>query len=116
MNATALIASFGADYSVTRRVAGTSSAGLLVAGSSSTVSIVASVQPPTGADLLRLPEGRRSEDARVLFTATQLYTGGQGATYTADRLVIDGNLFEVSHVEPWPADSTFWRAIVTAVA
>lgn len=99
-----LIASFStlaSTYSVTRRAAATYVAGRAVAGATSAVQITASVQPATGRDLLRLPEGRRALETRVLFTTTQLFAGEQGGVNEADQVTIEGIVWEVQHVEEW---------------
>lgn len=99
-------------YTVTRRTASTYVAGRAVAGSSSTLTITASVQPASGRELERLPEGRRAKETRVLYTTTPLYVGGQGAAYEADRIAIGGATWEVQHVEAWPAAGGYTRALV----
>lgn len=93
-------------YTVTRRARGRLVHGKITDGATTTVLITASVSPASGKDLLRLPEGRRTNESRVVFTTTELYTGGQvgsetQATYQADRILIDGKDYEVSHVETW---------------
>lgn len=40
-------------------------------------------------------------ETRVLFTATQLYVGGQNEDYQCDQITIGGELWEVQHVESW---------------
>lgn len=89
-------------YAVTRRLASTFTLGRAVPDPSpTTIQIVASVQPATGRELLRLPEGRRDQETRVVFTVTELFCGGQAATYEADKITIDGVVWEVQHVERW---------------
>lgn len=81
------------------------------------LTIQASVQPATGKDLLRLPEGRRANETRVVFTTTQLYTGDQGDAFAADLLLIDGDPWEAQHVEVWQQSGiqgTGYRCIVQA--
>jgi hypothetical protein len=95
-------------YTVTRRPAAGVLLGRAVPGVPTTFPIVASVQDPTGRDLLRLPEERRSKATRVVFTTSQLVTGAQkgepaaaGGANEADLVQIDGVLWEVQHVETW---------------
>lgn len=75
--------------------------------------VTASVQPLGGKELMRLPEGDRSKEMRLVFTTVQLhpeYGGGH-----ADIIVIDGQDYEVSSVEAWTSLG-FCKATVTRVA
>lgn len=104
MDIAALIESFitqGGTYSVQRRQNTGFSRGIANAPTLSTLTIRACVQPATGKDLLRLPEGRRSNETRALFTTTQLYTGDIASAFQADQVIIDGDPWEVQHVEDW---------------
>lgn len=104
-------------YTVTRRAAATNDGhGRAVAGSTSTLTITASVQPASGRDLMRLPEGRRTIETRVVYTTTRLLTGGQGAANEADLLTIDGASYEVEQVQTWPGAVGYYRCIVQARA
>lgn len=86
---------------VTRKARGNTVRGRVQDGTVSTVTIVAATAPATGNDLLRLPEGRRTNETRVIFTSTQLYVGGIGFAYEADTISIDGGAYEIMHVETW---------------
>lgn len=104
-------------YVVTRRAAATyDTHGRAQPGGTSTITIDASVQPASGRDLLRLPEGRRSIETRVVFTPTALLVGAQGAANEADLIAIDGKTWEVQQVETWPGAVGYYRAIVQATA
>ena len=115
-----IIQSFGTGtYLVTRRAKAVFVAGRATPGATTTISIEASVQPATGRDLLRLPEGRRTQETRLVYTTTRLTPGAQGAAYEADLVLIEGNTWEVQHVETWHqapgTDPTAYRAIVQAL-
>jgi len=98
--AATLLADYGQSYSVTRRGAATLVKGISHPGPTTTHAIVASVQPASGRDLLRLPEGRRTTETRMLYTITELLTGGEANE--ADLVTVDGALWEVQHVETFP--------------
>jgi hypothetical protein len=99
-------------YTVTRTGAGSYSGGILSAGSTSSFSIVASVQPLSGRDLQVLPEGQRTDETRVLYTTTQLLT--RTATQAPDSISIDGSTYEVFKVEDWTyIGVTHYRAYVS---
>lgn len=116
MDAAALIRRMnGQPLTVTRRGAGVVTNGIVAEGPSSTLPIVAGVQPASGRDLQRLPEGRRSTATLVLYTVTPLLVGNAGAANEADVVTIDGEEWEVQHVEHWRR-SGYYRVIVQAVA
>lgn len=97
-------------YTVTRRAAESDDGhGRAVAGATSTLSIVASVQPMSGRDLQALPEGQRADETVVIYTTTFLTTRSE--TNAPDTLVIGGNTYEVFRVETWVAfGRTHYRA------
>jgi hypothetical protein len=115
----ALITSFATGtYTVTRKARGVTTRGRVADGTTTTVSVVGSVSPANPTDLLRLPEGRRTTDTLLLFTATQLYPGGQGATYEADRVSILSESWEVNIADSWidPKSGTIgYRCILTVI-
>lgn len=79
-----------------------------------TFNISASVSPASGADLQRLPEGRRSDESVTVFTSTPLKIGGQSQPFEADVLTIDGRPWEVSQLQTWHdsiSGSTGYKAI-----
>lgn len=78
--------------------------------------IVASIQPTSGRELLRLPEARRTIETRTIFTTTILFTGGQGAKFEADIIEFDGQTWEVQTVERWlqPGGEAVYRCMAQA--
>lgn len=118
MDAASLISHFATGtYTVTRRASKTLERGRAEDGATSTLTIIASVQPASGRDLMRLPEGRRSVETRVVYTATQLLIGAQGSGFESDLISIDGNTWEVQQVQSWESvDPPYWRCIVQAAS
>jgi hypothetical protein len=113
VNLTGVIASFATGtYVVTRRGPTTvGSDGRADLATSSTFSILASVQPMSGRELQRLPEGMRVAERRVLFTATTLQVVG-----APDVVRVDGEDWEVESVENWgPAIGSFCKATIAKV-
>lgn len=111
MDLSSVIESFASTYTVTRSSASAYGAdGRLDAGTTSTLTVRAVVQPVTGRDLKRLPEGLRTDDVRQVFTATELKT--QGAGQDPDSIAIGGEDYEVQTVERWADLGGYWRAIV----
>ncbi len=103
MNTAALVASFATgSYSVARRTnASTATYGVIDDGTASTITITASVSPARGADLLKVPEGRRTDETRTIFTTTRLYVGDPADGYDADQITIAGVVYELVHLETW---------------
>lgn len=100
-------------YTVKRRGAVGYERGVAVVEAPSTFEIQASVQPLGGRELMRLPEGDRERERRLVFTVDALdVTGGGGSK--ADVIVIDGEDWEVTNVEAWPTFG-FFKATVTRV-
>ncbi len=104
-------------YTVTRRTAATYDAsGALVAGSTTTLTINASVQngfatASAGRTMRTLPEAQHSDDVRVLFTTTELRP--RTPTVDADRVTIDGEAFEVWQVRKASIRAVFYRCLVS---
>lgn len=94
---------------VTRRDPSTYTVGRLDAPSSSTITIRASVQPASGRDLKRLPEGSRVEDVLCLFTTTELLT--QGVGQSPDLVTVQGADYEVQNVEVWASLGSFYKVL-----
>ncbi len=97
----------------TRTAQGTTTNGVYTAGSASTASIVASVQPigrqGMGGGLEVLPEGRHFNDVRAVYSISDLR-----AAPIPDRVTIDGEEWEVYSVEKWVAlGETFYKALVS---
>lgn len=97
-------------YAVTRRSGSSYSAGRLVVGTGTAISIIASVQPATGLVVRRLPEGKRNREAMTLWTKTELKTAQ--AAQLCDLIVIDGGTFEVESVQRWAALGNFYECVV----
>lgn len=78
-----------------------------------TFEITASVQPMSGRELDRLPEGLRQREVRVVFTATELK--GTADTQEADEITIDGEQWQVQTPESWLTLGNYFRAVVARV-
>lgn len=98
-------------YTRIRMAAGSYVKGYWQAGASTESSFVACVQPVAGRDLRTLPEGRRPEETRVVYTTTELRVS------PADRVTIGGEAFEVFQVSTWEAfGTTHYKALAARVA
>ena len=63
--------------------------------------ITATVQPATGRDLLRLPEGQRGKETVLVLSLGELRL--------RDKFDRNGGTYEVEHVKPW--DGAFYDAL-----
>lgn len=98
-------------YTVTRYgVASYGSDGRLDAPSSAPLSVPAVVIPLSGRELQRLPEGLRTSELLQVFSSVALKTQGPGQA--PDSIAIDGDAYQVQHVEPWSTLGNYYRAIV----
>jgi hypothetical protein len=113
MSLRGVIARFASgQYTVTRHAAESYVDGLLVAGSTSTFSITASVQPVTGRELQTLPEAQHGREVRVVFTTAELRTRQAGNA--PDTIEIDGETWAVERQEGWNAFGGYHsRAFIT---
>ena len=98
-------------YTVTRPAASTYSSGVEVPDASpTTFQVQAVVNPVTGIELFRLPEGRRTTDFREVFVSVAL--NSESDANSADLVSIDGINFEVDRSERWNSLANTWRCIV----
>lgn len=101
-------------YTVTRPAVGSYDAhGRYVPGEDDEFEIEACVQPADGDSVQSLPEGLRRQNARVVFTVTELRAGGDDFG-KSDAVEIDGARWYVHSVEgPWNlTDDIHYRVIV----
>ena len=76
------------------------------------LSVPACIQPLTGVDLQRLPEGQRTRDHVVVFSESPLQTADAAAGTPADVLTWFGRRYEVQAVEAW---GPFWKCVAAKV-
>lgn len=103
---------FGSTYTVTRAgaVEFDTAPGQPTLGASSTLSILAVIEPPSGTDLRRMPEGLRTEETRIVWTTTELQT-----LPVPDTLAAEGLTWQVETVEPWDTLGSYFRYVVRKV-
>ncbi len=80
---------------VNRYGAATLNRGQFTATTTPIVITDANIQPASKEDILRLPEGKRHKDVQIIFTATELFSAGNGGTSKGDRVEYDGREYEV---------------------
>ena len=75
--------------------------GFWVEGTESTVTIRASIQPASSADLKLLPEGKTLGGVYKVFTNEALTVAIEGTNQNGDRLTIGGSDYEVTTPIIW---------------
>jgi hypothetical protein len=104
-------------YTVMRLAAGSYDAnGRYSVGSSSTFSVNASIQPVSGRDLLRLPEGLRTKQLLAIWTRTPLQTALAPNGPPPDVLTYtDGLGYQVQTVLDWTENGGYSKYIAQKV-
>jgi hypothetical protein len=102
-------------YAVTRNTGASFVNGVRTAGSTSTFTITACVQPLRGLEIDRLPDGFRNSEAMVCFTGTELKV--LNGTTDADTVqAVEGLAHQVQSCERWGPLGNFYRAILVRPA
>lgn len=103
-------------YVVLRTAAGAyDENGRYTAGSTSTFSINASIQPVSGRDLQRLPEGLRTLDLKSVWSRTQLFTAEAPAGMQADVITVGPHSYQVQTVLDWFSNAGYFKYIIQKV-
>ena len=101
-------------YTVTRRgPSAYDSDGIRTSPTTSTLTVMGSLQPMSGRDLQRLPEGMRTREGKAFFTPTALLTAASGQE--PDTISADGDTWEVSVVDRWAELGNYYRVILLKV-
>ena len=77
------------------------------------IPILASVQPMSDRDMMRLPEGFRTEGAIKLYTEERLRTVEVSDCRMADTFEWQGVPYEVKQVHAWNELGNFYKVIAT---
>lgn len=111
------IASLGTGtYSVSRSSVGTLTNGVVVPDPSpTTLSIEAAIQPASGRQLQRLPEGKRNSESIGIWTTTALRTADVAAGVEADVVTYKGAQYQVENVRDWMDSGGFYECVALRV-
>lgn len=97
----------------THRAAATYVNGVATAGATSAFTIAyAVIVPASGRQLQRLPEGRRSQETRAVYTAGALLVGAQAGVSEADLITLDGAVWECQSASSWAAAVGYYEALI----
>lgn len=101
-------------YTVTRTLTGTSPNGLYTPGPSSTLPIVAGIQPVDGVALQDTPEAQYGAETIVIYTETELITRGMESD-DSDQISYKGKNYRVTRVQHYDTRSNHYRAYAVKV-
>lgn len=104
----------GKNYTVKREsIAGSyNGEGVWVPGGEGTVTVFASKQPLTGKEIVRIPEGDRTKQRFVLYSADLLKALDEVEGKKADVVTLEEGEFQVESVSPW---TNFYKAIIVKI-
>ncbi|NIY14228.1 MAG: hypothetical protein GWM98_04745 [Nitrospinaceae bacterium] len=77
------------------------------------IPIMAAVQNPTGEDLQKIEEGRRTEASIKLYSDFQFRTASVKDQRQPDLVLWGGDEYQIDHVENWTGDGCYYKAIAT---
>ncbi len=101
------------DYTVTRRTQVAPSSGRASAPTTATISIAACVQPASGRQLQRLPEGMRESEAIAIWCDLELKI--KTSTGLPDLVSYRGASYEVQLVKPFDELGNYFEAVAVKV-
>lgn len=81
----------------------------------SEVVVRASVQPVKGEELENVPEGSRHSDMRKMYSDLDWRAADQHAGTPADEALVDGRVYEVVGVMPYPALQNHSKVLLARV-
>lgn len=96
-------------FVITRTTAPDPVAGRSVAGAVTTFNLDLSIQPDPGPVLVVSADERHGSDIRVIWSETELYMIKKTG-FKADKIMINGDVFEVFRAKTWPHHFQYWAA------
>jgi len=106
--------SFRKTFTVLTETPGGYVAGLFVPGTRATASLLASIQPVTGEDMVTAPEGRRIQDMVKIYSSTPLQQAVEATGQQPDIVVWQGYGYEVTSMDVRQMDTIPHYKIIAA--
>jgi hypothetical protein len=95
---------------------GNYSSGIYTNGTTTTLFVDCCVQPTSGEDKVSLPEGVRERESYKIYSAVELKTNDEIAGTKADRINLEGKIFEVQTAQNhFGLGISHWKSIVVRV-
>lgn len=111
-----IIADYQVPFVVNRRALGTLINGRYSKAPITPIDMVGAIVPARGEDLLRLPEGLRTEAVIRIFTQDLLRTAQEPSGFEADEIFYRGVFWEVQKTDNWQDQGAFWDSLATKKA
>lgn len=73
--------------------------------------IEAWVQPVSGDDIEKLPQGRRTNEVVKIYSLDEIFSASTSDADMPDVIEIDGAEFEVENIYDWDDDGAYWKAL-----
>jgi hypothetical protein len=77
--------------------------------------IDAAVQPAAQKDLVQVPEGRKLKGGIKIFSTEQLFTASVEDRRQPDKIVWQGDEYEIVTVNEWNKDGNYYRSLALRV-
>lgn len=112
-----LISSFGSTYEITRFEPGDHINGIWVNGAETQTEMIASIQPLSPYEVMKLPEGSRSKEMIKIYTTFALRATIESLKVKGDRVSYRGRLYEVRKISEWEfiTDIPHFKALAVLV-
>lgn len=121
MNVATMISKYGKTVTLSRESteATTDAEGIVTRGSASTSSIVMVIQPLSGDEVLRLPDGLRNKKVVKGYTVSEIICGDEQNKVLPDQIIDGDQTYEVGDVQYYEATSMnlspYYRATLVRV-
>jgi hypothetical protein len=79
------------------------------------LTIYAMIQPASGRDLLRLPEGLRSGEVIAIWTETELRLENEAEQLRPDEVGYKGQSYQVESIENWSDAGNYYKALARRI-
>jgi hypothetical protein len=79
-----------------------------------TIPAVAVIQPATGEEMRRMPEGKRTDGLIRIHSVIELKTSGPAQE--PDIITVKGVEYQVQHVDDRDSDGNYWRSFAAKAA
>jgi hypothetical protein len=108
-----IIGTYEVDLTVNRRGLGLTIKGRYFPAAITAIPFKGALVPVTGKDLLRLPEGLRTQEVIRIFSQQEIRTAREPSKNEADEIYYRGEFWEVQNVSDWTDQGAFFDSLAT---